>query len=67
MRAIEQYAFRVSKKNASRWIEIQQQTCRGSQARSAVIAIFAEHSTRVRSVIIIPLSLLAKRRSFRRL
>jgi hypothetical protein len=38
-----------------------------AQAHSAVIAIFAEHSTHVRSMIIIPASHRTTRRSFRRL
>jgi hypothetical protein len=55
------------KKNASRLIDIRQQTCRAPAARSSVIAIFAEHSTPVRSIIIIPASHRATKRSFRRL
>jgi hypothetical protein len=48
------------KKNASRLIDIRQQTCRAPAVRSSLIAIFAEHSTPVRSVIIIPASVRAK-------
>jgi sulfonate transport system substrate-binding protein len=48
------------KKNASRLVNIRQQTCRGPAVHSSHIAIFAEHSTPVRSVIIIPVSVRPK-------